>query len=368
MFPGTASASIASSGIRSARSVHFLSHLFLIQVVFVQETRLQVMRDRARAKSAESALFHLHTNVAAVLETARRKQDEMLQRLHDKSSCELARIQDVVTRSHTRISILSAILPASIAKINVNSNAHTKNETIKDVRSEMTKIDSSDSKLKTNSIGGGGEEESMGVENSRQRHLQQWGGGGWIKGKDKNQLVAKAAYTQHVLQDTWSTQNTKNTWSKPNINGHTHESTPRTIPANSHPVAPIQESTSTLTRNDYATLQACEHAHAPTDAEESSVVWHQQGYNMEMNLVEECIGVQRSDAADGPPVVGGGRALSPARQSSRESLGLLLHDAFNRRQPCIKFVTPASPADRAGIQCLIYPLQHMCERAKGLVE
>lgn len=346
---------MASSSIESARSVHFLSHLFLIQVVFVQETRLQVMRDRARAKSAESALFHLHTNVTAVLETARRKQDEMLQHLHDKSSCEFARIQDVVTRSHTRISILSAILPASIAKINVNSeinvnsNADTKNETIKDVRSEMTRIDSSDSKLKTNSIGGGGEEESMGVENSRQRHLQQWDGGGWIKGKDKNQTDAKAAYTQHVLQDTLSMQNTKNTWSKPNINGHTHEYTPRTIPANSHLVAPIQESTSALTRNEYATLQACEHAHAPTDAEESSVAWHQRGYNMEMDVVEEFIGVQRSDAAGGPPIVGGGRALSPARQSSRESLGFLLHDAFNRRQPCIKFVTPASPADRAGI-------------------
>lgn len=34
----------------------------------------------------------------------------------------------------------------------------------------------------------------------------------------------------------------------------------------------------------------------------------------------------------------------------RESLGLLLHDAFDKRQPIVKFVTPSSPADRAGIK------------------
>ena len=32
----------------------------------------------------------------------------------------------------------------------------------------------------------------------------------------------------------------------------------------------------------------------------------------------------------------------------RESLGLLLHHAHHRQQPCVKFVTPGSPAYRAG--------------------
>ena len=32
----------------------------------------------------------------------------------------------------------------------------------------------------------------------------------------------------------------------------------------------------------------------------------------------------------------------------RESLGLLLHHAYHRQGPCVKFVTPGSPAYRAG--------------------
>lgn len=51
------------------------------------------MRDRARAKSAESTLYHIHTNVANVFETAMHDQEKMLQRIRDVSSSKLARIQ-----------------------------------------------------------------------------------------------------------------------------------------------------------------------------------------------------------------------------------------------------------------------------------
>ena len=51
------------------------------------------MRDRARAKSAESALMHVHSSIAAVLETAQRNQEQMISNVTERSSTKLARIQ-----------------------------------------------------------------------------------------------------------------------------------------------------------------------------------------------------------------------------------------------------------------------------------
>ena len=45
----------------------------------------------------------------------------------------------------------------------------------------------------------------------------------------------------------------------------------------------------------------------------------------------------------------------PSSPSPRESLGILLHDPLDARRPHIKFVTPGSPAHRAGL-CLCLSL------------
>ena len=49
-----------------------------IDEILLREAGLQVMRDRARAKSAESALFSYQGSVAMILENAQRDQAEML--------------------------------------------------------------------------------------------------------------------------------------------------------------------------------------------------------------------------------------------------------------------------------------------------
>jgi hypothetical protein len=54
---------------------------------------MQVMRDRSRAKTAESALYSFQTKISLVLDEVRCQHAELMRVLNDKSASKLGEIQ-----------------------------------------------------------------------------------------------------------------------------------------------------------------------------------------------------------------------------------------------------------------------------------
>ena len=54
---------------------------------------MQVMRDRTRAKTAESALYSFQSKISLVVEEVRCQQTELMRTLNDKSASKLRKIQ-----------------------------------------------------------------------------------------------------------------------------------------------------------------------------------------------------------------------------------------------------------------------------------
>ncbi len=256
--------------------------------LLLQETRLQVMRDRARAKSAESALLHARSNLSALFEAAQCKQDRMIGQAKEACVSKLEHVSEAIERSRARLSVLSAMLPA------------------------QTRAGSDQGCLnvgKTSAVGKARKAppDVLLFEKSQESHP---GPASPSKSsRDRQQIVAK--FPQGDLT-TWSSG--KGTL----------------------------EQVLEATQDKWASSAPPR----PRSVEQVDQSWKERLNAMHLDVVGDGDGARQSagrSIAVAPTEAP--RSSSPAR----ESVGILLQDGLSCNVPLVKFVTPNSAAWRAGL-------------------
>ena len=209
-------------------------------------------------------------------------------------------LQGVVDRSQSRIAVMGAALPSKGTSNNnvVRINGHMSSEM--QGGSLVHQMSSSD------------------AESTKQKHVQlQQAQNVNVKGKDRQQIVAKlqqdaGMWSNHTMQCKAAPQR------------------------NALPPQLFEHNCDGKGANSDNTVLT---------ASQSDEEWKERLKSLDMNFAGE-----NQKTAPHRDIQESQDITSQAETRSRESLGLLLHDAFDRRQPIVKFVTPSSPADRAGMK------------------
>jgi hypothetical protein len=248
------------------------------------------MRDRARAKSAESALFHIRSNLAGVLQAAQHDQERVLNRTQEACRNKLADVGEAIQRSQSRLCILKAMLPP-LMPVSVAESSMMVEKTLAGNarRGAPTVVPSA-----ANSA-----EDSMSAGGSTQR-------------KQRQEIVAKQS------------QDEKPAWMTAKSCSPLAMAPAQVEPQDMHKAGALPKYTAEKTcLPDAAWKERLESMHHQINAETTR-------------------GLQGSTSSG---------AFVPTqypRGPARESLGLLLQDSLDSDVTTVKFVTPGSPAYRAG--------------------
>jgi hypothetical protein len=265
--------------------------------LLLQETRLQIMRDRARAKSAESALMHARSNLSALFEAAQGKQDRMLGRAQEACVAKLEHVSEAIERSRTRLSILSAMLPAQSRAGSDQGilNIEKTSAVGKARKAAPPAVLSFEKSQEGHRLPASPSKSSR----DRQQIVAKFPQGDLSTGNGTLELVREAS------QDKWA------------------------------PPAPPR----------------------PWSVEQTDQSWKERLESMHLDVVGDG---ERARQSAGQSIAVNATEAPRSSSPARESMGILLQDGLSCNVPLVKFVTPNSAAFRAGAfsaadVCLVDP-------------